>query len=300
MQILNGLRSTVRSVTYSTDGRRLISGADNGTVTVWSLKSATQEASCTFGDQRGQAGNPIESVCDIPHQNRVAIGQSNGQIELWSIEEFDRGPLLISEEPPFGPISKLSISPDHRLLAVGGWMNRAALWQLEDQFALPILIDMPTPVTDLAWSHDGQSLAMSGYDGALHLLRAHDSMHTRRQFGEGDSLIALACSPCAPLAAVGDTKGKIVLWNLDEGAEIATLEGHQWVIFALAFTPDGRKLISGGADRTVRLWDVEALEEMHCYQWHDRWVTSLAVSPDGMTAAAGSADNSIVVWDLDD
>ncbi len=80
----------------------------------------------------------------------------------------------------------------------------------------------------------------------------------------------------------------------------ATLRGHTWTVYSLAFTPNGRTLISGSADGTVRLWDVASGQEKRCFRWHTRWVTCVAIAPDGMTAAAGSADHTIVVWDMDD
>jgi WD40 repeat protein len=72
------------------------------------------------------------------------------------------------------------------------------------------------------------------------------------------------------------------------------------VVYGLAFTPDGSRLVSGSADGTVRLWDVPGRRLIETYRWHESWVTCVAVSPDGMTAAAGGNDTRVVVWDLAD
>jgi WD40 repeat protein len=100
------------------------------------------------------------------------------------------------------------------------------------------------------------------------------------------------------LIAAGHADGTIALWQ--DTQLRATLSGHTWTVYDLAFTPDGRTLISGSADGTVRQWDVAAGRERRSYRWQTSWVTCVAVAPDGMTAAAGSADHTVVVWDVDD
>jgi len=67
-------------------------------------------------------------------------------------------------------------------------------------------------------------------------------------------------------------------------------------IDAVAFTPDGRRLLAGSAAGKVRVWDVPDLasgvaptpaEPRAVYEWGIGPVTALAVAADGLTAAAG-------------
>src|SRR5262249_30598206 len=53
--------------------------------------------------------------------------------------------------------------------------------------------------------------------------------------------------------------GKLVLWELSSGKEIAAPEGHRGWLLAVAFTPDGRRLVTAGSDTTALVWDVPAL-----------------------------------------
>jgi WD40 repeat protein len=45
------------------------------------------------------------------------------------------------------------------------------------------------------------------------------------------------------------------------GKNTATLTGHTWEVFCVAFSPDGRTLASGSGDHTVKLWDVPAAKK---------------------------------------
>ena len=60
------------------------------------------------------------------------------------------------------------------------------------------------------------------------------------------------------------------------------MSGHEWVVYGLAFTPDGGRLVSGSADGTIRLWDVPGRRLVETYRWHQSWITCVTVAPDGM------------------
>ena len=78
-----------------------------------------------------------------------------------------------------------------------------------------------------------------------------------------------------------------------------SLTGHAAPIMAMAFTPDGQRLLSGGWDQNVRVWDPYVATPVATYDWQRGKVHHIAVAPDGMTAAA-ACDKGIVLWDLDD
>jgi WD40 repeat protein len=72
-----------------------------------------------------------------------------------------------------------------------------------------------------------------------------------------------------------------------------TLEGHKWVVTALAFSPDSKVLASGG-DGTVRLWDVATSKTIHILP---KAGFAPAFSPDGKTLAS-CGDRRILLWDV--
>lgn len=56
------------------------------------------------------------------------------------------------------------------------------------------------------------------------------------------------------LAVVTGYSADVELRDVETGALGDVLEGHASVARAVAYTPDGSKIVTGGADGTVRLW----------------------------------------------
>jgi WD40 repeat protein len=49
----------------------------------------------------------------------------------------------------------------------------------------------------------------------------------------------------------------VKLWNVKDGTEFHTLQGHGEWVRSIKFSPDGKYLASASFDHTVKLWRVE-------------------------------------------
>ena len=102
-------------------------------------------------------------------------------------------------------------------------------------------------------------------------------------------------SPDGKEFAVASSMG-IWIYNARTGAEVALLSGHQEVVLAIAYAPDGKTLASAGRDATIRLWHPETSQHLATLIGHGGLVTSIAFSPDGKQLASGSGDGTVRLW----
>jgi WD40 repeat protein len=86
------------------------------------------------------------------------------------------------------------------------------------------------------------------------------------------------------------------IWDTD-GGELAVLRGHDNKVTAVAWSPDGQRLVTGSGDRTVRIWDVESGTEIVIVGAHTKTVRCVSWSPDGRRVASASEDGTCRIWD---
>jgi WD40 repeat protein len=169
--------------------------------------------------------------------------------------------------------------------------------------------EIASDVYTVAWSPDGQSLAVVSHAGEVALWDAAFERErpyvlpvdlAKRAGGEWHAR-DLAWSPDGRTLA--STLGhEVLLWDAAAGVVRRVLAGHAKPVRSLAFAPDGRTLLSGDIQGIVRSWDLEtggSRELAASIHRGDTRVGAAWFSTDARTIAATVSDGAVVLRDAD-
>jgi RNA polymerase sigma factor (sigma-70 family) len=136
-----------------------------------------------------------------------------------------------------GSVVSQAISPDSRLFLASAWSK-------------PTLTKLP----------NGNMQSSSGRNHPISLWEL-STRQLRKQVmlpDGGAGPVAISPDNRFFAAALGEPDRRIRIWDMANGNEIAAIQGFRGSVTALAFTPDGERLISGMDDTTVLLWDLKS------------------------------------------
>jgi len=86
------------------------------------------------------------------------------------------------------------------------------------------------------------------------------------------------------------------IWDAN-GHELRRLQGHEGLLDAAAFSPDGTRVATGATDETVRLWDAATGDQLAVLGKLTTGAGPVAFAPGGQRIVTASDDNTAHVFD---
>jgi dipeptidyl aminopeptidase/acylaminoacyl peptidase len=174
----------------------------------------------------------------------------------------------------------------------------------------PQVYPRPIPITALAFSPDGKTIAAAGYHEVTLWGTAGGGGGAAggklvgRIPGLPQRIYGIDFSPDgARLAVAGGApgvSGEVRLCDVARREAGPPLDRIADCMLVARFSPDGKTLAAGGADNAVRLYDVATGRRTHLIEQHADWVVDLAFAPDGASLATASRDKSARLFGVRD
>lgn len=194
------------------------------------------------------------------------------------------------------------------LMVTGDQDGRLLLWEVPQGRLVQVMDDGEAlAVQSLAFSPDGETLAVGSDGGQIWLWPVGGSARSDALFGHGAAVQAVAFSGNGRWLASGDGNGEVRLWDVASGRCLACWADHQGGIHSLTFSSTSDHLISSGDDQATRLWDVAQGRLIRTFQAPvTASVRTAGFLPDSsqpnpisLPVAAGYDDHCLAVWNVE-
>ncbi len=291
-------RCRMGNTAWSPDGRRLASPTIDGQVDLWDPETGATLLSLPAPAVSGGhiAWNPNGSL--------LAVGCEGPKVAVWEVDSSRQALAL-----PTGKGYALAVrfSPDGRRLLVGGRKGLVDVYDSQSGKATLSVEQDLTWIRCVAWSPDGKRFATPANTASVVVRDAETGSQPFPLLPCEGEIRSLAWSPDGEVLAAGTRKGqssgsigpgRVVLFSMTTGKEVAASPYAEWSCDSIAWRPDGQRLAASG--KRLRVWDATLREEIPA-------ATSAAVvldwSPDGkqLAVAGGNGpdhgDGNIRIYD---
>jgi WD40 repeat protein len=230
----------------------------------------------------GRAGTQVTSTASSASRPLV--------IPIWLIEP---PPAPAKPSNPVPPISPALPAPSPRVF------TPASTPQLEVVVAGVV----PLPLSGVAFSPDGKSLAVGGRREVLLWDLVEGKLARRVGVGQISTMVqavlfskdgkSLAAAEGTPWAA-----GAVRIFDLQTGQLVVGFSEPRGVVFCLASSPDGKLLVGGCSDGLAYVWNLDEKKHITTLKAHTQAVVSVSFSNDGKYLATASLDKTIQTWEV--
>ena len=278
LQTLTGHKTIVTSVTFSPDGKYILSGGlsldedDNLTgdsLRLWETKSGA--CMCIFNG----VINDVNSVAFSPDGQFILSGGGSGGgsvsgvVQLWSINsgacirtnrlEFVKGGGLVTIT------RSIAFTPDGSKYVTGSDDHILRVWDMASGECLQCFTGHSQTINSVAISPDGKRILSGG------------------------GVSGYGC--------------ELRLWDVATGKCLRVFNGHESVVHCVGFSSNGHYAFSGSGhsqqtDFSFRVWEVDTGVCICIINMDKRTIHSLALSSDGRSLLLGDEEHA-TLWNLD-
>jgi WD40 repeat protein len=236
------------NVVFHPNGKSLISGDDFGHVKLWDLATGKQQND--FNNDE-----PIAGLAYSPDGKKIAFSGSSGKINVFDAATFKS--LVSFESLQDENLAGLTWMPDgNNLLVYGGDGSIKTLIANSGQVKTN-LPPLEAGIRALDLGFDGQTMIVASNDGAIQAVQITGKTLWKTQLASASPL-SVRYSPDGKSIALSATDGTLRLLDSSTGKILYSLTNHTDSTSALAFSPDGTRLLVGagtlGAGGTFSLY----------------------------------------------
>lgn len=232
-------------------------------------------------------------------------GVQSGKAVLFDVKTGNR---IATVGQEMDIILAADVSPDGKLVAIGGPSKLVKVFNLTDPKPLYTIKKHTDWITALEFSPDGTKLATADRAGGIHLWEAATGGMIVSLAEHKDSVTSLSWRADGRLLASGSEDGQIIIWDAQDGFPAASIaKAHTGKtpipvpgvkvggVLSVWFMADGR-LASVGRDQIMKIWTGEG-KPVSSSPVETGLLTKVTASFDSKITIAGDYKGRVLLWD---
>jgi WD40 repeat protein len=252
---ISRIRTGIRSVAFSSDGRFLAAGGVDGSILLWNFQQ-WRSGSAIKPTQLPRTQKESMSIAFSPDGRWLASGGiSPGGVRVimrWDLRAGEFKDYISGDQ-----VYSVAFSPDSKVIA-GTSKNTVALWNAATGRKICTVGNSPdghrSSINAIAFSPDGTILASGGTDGTIKLwsLQSFQLLHSLEK-GHTGRINSISFSPSGRFLVTGGSDGLVNLWQVGVSQPIYQDKNPKDVV-SVAFHPNGTAFATGSKDKLIRIY----------------------------------------------
>ncbi|KAL7578294.1 hypothetical protein ACA910_012706 [Epithemia clementina (nom. ined.)] len=303
---LRGHNDWVTSIaTTQEDPNLVLSSSRDKSVIVWTLTHTSTGDDDSYGYARRALRGHSHFVSDVVISSDGAFALSaswDSELRLWDIATGKTTRRFVGHEKD---VLSVAFSVDNRQIVSGSRDGTIRLWNTLGECKYIISGDTEghdewVSCVRFSPSQSVPLIVSAGWDRLVKVWNLTNCKLRNNLVGHTGYLNTVCVSPDGSLAASGGKDNTAMLWDLNEGKRLYSLDAGQ-IINGLVFSPN-RYWLCAATDDSIKIWDLESKIIVTTLRPEEYEIgkmpscTSLAWSTDGSTLFAGYSDHVIRVY----
>ncbi len=271
----------VNSVTFSRDGKWVVSGSYDGTIGIRDAESGKQI--CLLKDTEGF----YSAVAISPDGKRIVSGSDDRKVKIWDAESGKKLKTLSGHR---GEVFSVALDGNASRIVSGSGDGTIRIWDAKSGEGIRTLRGHGDEVKSVAFSPDGKRVVSGGEDDTAKVWDAESGKLLTTFKGHTSTVKSVAFIHGGKRILSSGTDSRIKIWDAESGEVLKDFKGVAGFIFCVAMSPDGKRIVYGCGMGEVVVMEAESGKVLDKYEEHELAVMSVAISADSKRFVSGGAD----------
>jgi len=299
---LVGHRGWVTSIATTFDESNIVvSSSRDKKLMIWELTPGEENV----GYARRSLGGHSEPVASVTLSSDGQFALSGGWDRTMRLWDLNTGSTVRTFQGHTKDVFTVAFSGDNRQIVSGSRDKTIKLWNTLGECKFTITEDCHTDwVSSVVFSPSAKQplIVSAGWDKLVKVWSLTDCKLRTNLVGHSGVVYVVCVSPDGSLCASGGKDGTAMLWDVNDGKHLYSLDAGS-TVNAMSFSPKNYWLVAA-TETSIKVWDLEnknVLDELASTdppKCGIPWCVSLSWSADGNTLFAGSTDGNIYVYEV--